>query len=169
MTTSRLTRLRRHALTDRGHVRRAFPPEALKRIEDAIAAGERLHGGQVMFAVEPALPLARVNAHLTPRERALEIFGLLRVWDTEDNNGVLIYLLLADHDVEIVADRGIDHRVGHVAWQAICARMQSEFHAGRFAVGVAAAIVEIGQLLTQHYPLAAGGEPNELPNKPVLL
>ncbi len=110
----------RHAITDRGHVARAFPPGSLDRIERAIGEAEARHAGQIVFAIEPALPVARVFAKLPPRERALEVFGLLRVWDTERNNGVLFYLLLADRDVEIVADRGIHRIAGAAARQRVC-------------------------------------------------
>src|SRR5690242_10996686 len=140
-------RLLRHVVTDHLSVKRTFPRAPLARIEQAIAAGERLHRGQVCVAIEGALPPLRVVRRLRPRERALEVFGLLRVWDTEENAGVLIYLLLADRDVEIVADRGIDHRVPPGAWQAICARMETAFRDGRFVDGVIAGIGEIGALL----------------------
>jgi len=168
MATTRLSRLRRHIVTDRSQVRRAFPAAALARIEQAIADGERRHAGQVVFAIEPALPLARVHAGLTPRERALEVFGLLRVWDTEYNNGVLVYMLLADHDVEIVADRGIHRHVGDAGWQAICHRMESAFRDRRYADGVVAGLNEINALQARHYP-RAGESADELPNRPVVL
>ena len=116
----------RHIVTDHHTVRRIFSADALSRIEHAIADSEKTHGGQIVFAVEPALPLGRVHHKLTPRERALEVFGLLRVWDTEHNNGVLIYLLLADHDVEIVADRGIANADGDAQWQAICGEIERD-------------------------------------------
>ena len=106
--------------------------------------------------------------HLTPRERALEVFGLLRVWDTEQNAGVLIYLLLADRDVEIVADRGIDRAVNDAAWQAICTRMETSFREGRFAEGVVTGVVEISALLAQHFPRTGTGA-NEIPDRPVVL
>src|SRR5215471_4850162 len=102
----------RHLATDHGDARRAFPASALSRIESEIAEGERRHRGQVRVAIEASLPLARVLKHVTPRARALEAFGALSVWDTEENCGVLVYLLLADRDVEIVADRGIHAKVG---------------------------------------------------------
>jgi uncharacterized membrane protein len=161
-------RILRHVVTDHLSVRRAFPHAALDRIEQAIAAGERTHRGQVCFAVEGALPPLRVLRRLTPRERALEVFGLLRVWDTEENAGVLVYLLLADRDVEIVADRGIDRRAAPGAWQAICARMEAAFREGRFVDGVLVGIDEIGALLSAHFP-HTGNVPNELPDKPVIL
>ena len=155
----------RHAITDRGHVARAFPPGSLDRIERAIGEAEARHAGQIVFAIEPALPVGRVLAKLAPRERALEIFGLMRVWDTEDNCGVLVYLLLADRDVEVVADRGIHRIVGEAAWQATCARMESAFREGRFAAGLEAGICEINALLERHFPRTEAG-PNELPDRP---
>jgi uncharacterized membrane protein len=161
-------RLLRHVVTDHLSVKRAFPPAALARIEQAITAGERMHRGQVCFAVEGALPPLRVLRKLTPRERALEVFGLLRVWDTEENAGVLIYLLLADRDVEIVADRGIDREVPAGAWQAICARMEAAFRDARLVEGVVVGIEEIAALLAAHFP-RVGAVANELPDKPVVL
>jgi len=149
-------------------VKRTFPRASLARIEQAIAAGERLHRGQVCVAIEGALPPLRVVRRLRPRERALEVFGLLRVWDTAENAGVLIYLLLADRDVEIVADRGIDHRVGSDAWQAICARMEGAFRDARYGDGLVQGVDEISRLLAAHFPREQAGA-NELPDKPVLL
>lgn len=161
-------RLLRHAVVDHLAVRRAFPAPALTRIEQAIVAGERTHRGQVCFAVEAALPPLRVLRGLTPRERALEVFGLLRVWDTEENAGVLIYVLLADRDVEIVADRGIDRRVDAGAWRDICARMEAEFANRRFADGAVHGIEDVSALLAAHFPHTANML-NELPDKPVVL
>jgi len=161
-------RLLRHVVTDHLSVKRTFTPDVLAHVERAIAAGERTHRGQVCFAVEGSLPPLRVLRKLTPRERALEVFGLLRVWDTEENAGVLVYLLLADRDVEIVADRGIDRVVDNAAWQAICARMEQAFAEGRFADGVVEGVGEISRLLAQHFPRAGAG-PNELPDRPVIL
>jgi uncharacterized membrane protein len=156
----------RHVATDHASVRRAFPAEALARIEQATAAGERSHRGQVCVAIEAALPAARVVRKLTPRERALE--GVLRVWDTEENCGVLVYLLLADRDVEIVADRGIHKLVGDTAWQTICEKMEAAFREGRFADGVVAGVNEISVLLAQHFPRRDEAR-NELSDKPVIL
>ncbi|NDP41971.1 MAG: hypothetical protein GZ089_04510 [Aromatoleum sp.] len=159
----------RHLATDHRDVRRAFSKADLVRIEKAIADGEHRHRGQVQFAVEPALPLGRVLKHLPARERALEVFGQLRTWDTEENCGVLVYLLLADRVVEIVADRGIHRRVGDAAWTAVCRRMESAFGAGRYAEGVEAGIVEINALLAQHFPRDGRAGANELPDRPVVL
>jgi uncharacterized membrane protein len=168
MHTTLAQRLWRHVVTDHLSVRRAFPAPALKRIEEAIAAGERTHRGQVCFAVEGALHPLRVFRKLTPRERALEVFGLLRVWDTDENAGVLIYVLLADRDVEIIADRGIDRVVDSSAWRAICSRMEAAFRDARFADGATQGIAEISALLSAHFPRTVQGA-NELPDKPVVL
>ena len=164
-----IRRFFRHLATDHGSVRRAFPKAALAQIEAAIAQGETRHRGQVRFAVEPALPLSRVLRRVTPRERALEAFGLLRVWDTDENCGVLVYLLLADRDVEIVADRGIHRVVGTAAWEAVCRKMEAAFRDGRFVEGVVGGITEINALLAHHYPRDGRDGQNELPNRPVVL
>jgi len=168
MPVSHATRLWRHLVTDHLSVRRAFPRSALDRIEQAIAGGERSHRGQVCFAVEGALHPMHVLRRLTPRERALEVFGLLRVWDTEENSGVLIYLLLADRDVEIVADRGIDHAAGATAWHAISTHMESAFARGEYVDGALRGIGEVSALLARHFPRAGLGS-NELSDKPVVL
>ena len=158
----------RHVVTDHAAVRRAFPRAAFERIEAAIAAGERTHRGQVCVAIEAALPAARVMKRLSPRERALEVFGLLRVWDTEENCGVLVYLLLADRDVEIVADRGIHRAGGDEAWQAICQRMEAAFGAGNYVDGVIQGVDELSAVLARHFPRTGGGR-NELSDAPVIL
>lgn len=158
----------RHLATDHKAVQRALPKRALEGIETSIAEGERTHRGQVCVAIEGALPPARVLKRLTPRERALEVFGLLRVWDTEENCGVLVYLLLADRSVEIVADRGIHRIVGDAAWQAICSRMEQSFASGNYADGVIHGVAEISKLLAEHFPRVGAGR-NELPDRPVVL
>ena len=168
MTRRHPHRWLRHLACDARSVRRVFDAAALARIEQAIATGERAHRGQVRFAIEPALPLSRVIAGVTPRERALEVFSLSRTWDTEENCGVLVYLLFADRDVEIVADRGIHARVGDAAWETICKAMEDAFRAGRFADGVESGIREINRLLIEHFPREQPGQ-NELPDKPILL
>jgi TPM domain len=162
-------RMLRHVVTDHAAVRHTFPPRDIARIEAAIAEGERTHRGQVCVGIEGSLPAGRVLKRVGPRERALEVFGLLRVWDTEENCGVLVYLLLADHDVEIVADRGIHRVVGEAAWTAICTRMETAFRAGRFADGVVAGVAEISALLAQHFPRTGAGGANELSDRPVIL
>ena len=161
-------RMLRHLVMDRADVHRFLPPSAIARIEQVIAEGEARHAGQVCFAVEAALPFSRVWQRVTPRQRAMEAFGLLRVWDTEHNDGVLIYLLLADRDVEIVADRGIHAKVGNDAWTAICAKMEKAFRAGRYAEAVEEGVRAVGDLLAQHSP-DRGSERNEIPDKPIVL
>ena len=169
MPWKRPRRFWRHLVTDHRSARRAFPESALRRIEAAIAAGEARHRGQVRFVVEPALPLARVLAKLPPRVRAVEVFALMRIWDTEENAGILVYVLLADRDVEIVADRGIDRRVGKGDWEAVCRRMEAAFRAGRHAEGVERGIAELNALLEQHFPRGDGAPGNELSDRPVIL
>jgi uncharacterized membrane protein len=163
-----LARYWSHFVTDRGDVHRLFPKEELDRIQHVIADGEARHTGQVCFAIEAALPLPRLWHKVRSRQRALEVFGLLRVWDTEANDGVLLYVLLADRSVEIVADRGIDARVGDAAWQAICRKIEAAFRDGRFTEGVEQGATDISALLAEHSPRTAPGR-NELPDAPVVL
>jgi uncharacterized membrane protein len=162
-------RFGRHLVTDHWSARRAFPTTVMKRIEAAIADGERMHGGQVRFVVESSLPMGQLVRGETPRERALEVFSRLRIWDTEENCGVLIYLLLADRDVEIVADRGIHRKVGDEAWQAICRGMEAAFRVKRFSEGAVDGIDAINALLAHHYPRSGAGGSNELPDEPIVL
>ena len=158
----------RHLFLDDLAVRRAFPRTALAAIGSAIAAQEKRHRGELRFAVEGGLPVLPLLSGRTARERAIEAFSRLRIWDTRDNAGVLVYLLLADRRVEIVADRGIHSRVGTAAWDAICGEMQSAFAAGRFEAGALLGIEAISDLLAAHFP--PGDEnPNELPDTPVVL
>lgn len=157
-----------HLFLDDFAARRAFPRACLKAIERTIIAQEVRHRGELRFVVEGGLTLPLMLARRTARERAIELFSQLRIWDTEGNAGVLIYLLLADRRVEIVADRGIDAKVGHAAWDAICGAMQREFAEGRFEAGAILGIAAISDLLAEHFP---PGEvnPNELPDAPVML
>src|SRR5258708_18985522 len=131
-----IRRIGRHLLEHRWRVRRMFPPHLLAAIEQAIKAGEATHSGQVRFVVEGALDGAPLFRDQSARERALDIFSQLPIWDTVHNNGRLIYLLLADHDFEIVADRRIDATVGHADWEKICVEMETQFRAGNFEGGV---------------------------------
>jgi len=164
----KLKRILRHLFTDHWSVRRAFPRDALRAIEMAIGEAERQHAGELRFAVEASLPLSALLKGTSARARSLEVFGRLRVWDTEGNCGVLIYLLLADRHIEIVADRGIHDRVGAAAWEAICGEMQREFARGRFERGVVIGVRAVGDLLAAHFP-ARPDKPNELPDRPVVL
>lgn len=149
-------------------MRRRFTRAVLDDIEREIAAVELRHAGEVCFAAEAALDLADILAGLTPRQRAVEVFGLMRVWDTENNNGVLIYVLYAEHAVEIVADRGIARRVPQADWDALCRSVEQDFHAGRFREGSLRAVRGVAELLGRHFP-HAGGDANELPDQPRLL
>ena len=164
----RLPRLLRHLMLPQWRVRRSFRPAALVRIAQAIAQSETRHGGQIRFAVEHALDTASLLRGLSARERALDVFSALKVWDTEHNNGVLIYLLLADRDVEIIADRGIQARVGAEGWETICREMENAFREGSFEQGVLGGIERVSSLLAAHYPSAHRGR-NELPDRPVVL
>ena len=148
--------------------RRRFPSHVLAAIEQAIAAVESRHAGEIRFAVETSLDGMAVWRGLSARTRALEVFGRLGVWDTADNNGVLIYLLMCERDVEIIADRGIAAGVAPAEWEAVCRRMEAEFREGRFREGAIVGVESVGALLAQHFP-SAGGDRNEQPNRPVLL
>jgi hypothetical protein len=164
-----LGRIGKHLLGHRWRVRKHFPPEVMAAIECAIRAGETTHSGQVVFAVEGALDGISLFRDQPARERALDVFAHLRIWDTAHNNGVLIYLLLADRDVEIVADRGIHARVGEEVWKDICAAMEAEFKQGRLEAGVLKGIAAVSRQLAKHFPKQNGGGPNELPDAPVVI
>jgi len=163
-----IKRIIKHLTMTHWQVRRAFPGDTLQAIEKAIKAVETTHLGEIRFAVEGALHSTPLFKRQTARERALEVFSQLRVWDTEHNNGVLIYLLLADRDVEIVADRGVHAKVGQQEWEAICRTMETAFKQGRYQEGVIGGIQAVAEHLTKHFP-AGGVNPNELPDKPVVL
>jgi uncharacterized membrane protein len=163
-----IKRIGKHLVEHRWRARRTFPPQVLAAIERTIKAGEATHSGQVRFVVEGALDGAPLFRDQSPRDRALDIFSQLRIWDTVHNNGVLIYLLLADRAVEIVADRGIDAKVGTQGWQKICAGMEIDFKAGNFAGGVIKGINEVSRQLAKYFPKSGAG-PNELPDAPVVM
>ncbi len=158
----------RHLFATGWGTRRRFTAPVRARIEAAIAAAERRHAGQIRFAIETALDLPDLWQGVTPRERAVDVFGQLGVWNTAGNNGVLIYVLMADHDVEIVADRAIAARVGQDQWEAICREMEREFRAGRYAGGAEAGIAGVGRLLAQHFP-GLDADRNEQPDAPTIL
>ena len=163
-----IRRIGRHLVEHRWRLRRIFPPASLARIEQAIKAGEATHSGQVRFVVEGALDGAPLFRNQPARERALDVFSQLRIWDTAHNNGVLIYLLLADRDVEIVADRGINAKVGAEGWERICKAMETDFRAGSFEAGVIKGIEAVSRELATHFPRRGAG-PNELPDTPVVM
>jgi len=163
-----IKRIGKHLVEHRWRVRRIFSPEVLALVEQAIKAGETTHSGQVRFVVEGALDGAPLFRDQPARDRALDIFSQLRIWDTAHNNGVLIYLLLADRDVEIIADRGIDAKVGAAGWEKICRSMEADFRAGNFAGGAIKGIQSVSQQLAMYFPKQEPG-PNELPDEPVVI
>ena len=163
-----IKRIGKHLVEHHWRARRIFPPQVLDAIEQAIKAGEATHSGQVRFVVEGALDGRPLFRGQSARERALDIFSHLRIWDTAHNNGVLIYLLLADRKVEIVADRGIDAKVGAEGWARICHDMEADFRDGRFETGTIKGIEAVSLELAKYFP--PDGHPrNELPDAPVVL
>jgi uncharacterized membrane protein len=165
----RLMRILKHRWIDEADTRRAIPPALVERLARRVAASEKRHSGEVRIYVEAGLPLSYLWRDARPRERAVAMFGKLRVWDTEQNNGVLIYLLLAEHAIEIVADRGLAQKVDPGTWQAIVQHMREAFRQGRFEDGLTQALEEVSALLVEHFPLAPGAaDRNELPDEPVL-
>ena len=166
---NRWLRILRHRWIDETDARRALDDAALDRLADRVRRSEVRHGGEIRVCVEAGLPWSYLWRRLTARDRAVTLFGKLRVWDTAANNGVLIYLLLAEHAIEIVADRGLNAHVSHAQWQAIVHGMREAFRAGRFEDGLNAAVDAVDALLARHFPLADGeANPNELPNRPIV-
>ena len=163
-----IKRIVKHLLVTDGQVRRAFPRSTMVAIENAIKESETAHVGEIRFAVEGALDGSPLFKGQSARERAIDVFAQLRVWDTEDNSGLLIYLLLADRAVEIVADRGIDAKVGSQEWNKICHQMEEAFRQSNYEGGVLSGVLAVTQHLVEHFP-ADGHNTNELPDKPVLL
>jgi uncharacterized membrane protein len=160
----------RHLFATRRALLRAFPESALRRIEAAVDESEQRHAGEIRVAIESSLEPNEVWRGKTPRERALEVFAALGVWDTEANNGVLVYVLLADRDVEIVADRGFNGRVAAAEWAAVCEDIDAEFRSGRYAEGLVAGVQQVGRMIGAHFPQRPGQrDENELPNRPALL
>jgi uncharacterized membrane protein len=170
---SRIKRIFKHRWLDDSATQRAIAPDMLQRLQQRVAASEQRHSGEVRICVEAGLPLSYLwTDALTwqiARQRALDLFGQLRVWDTANNNGVLIYLLLAERAIEIVADRGLSDRVDPDVWQALVKRMSGAFKEAQFEDGLTNALAEVSALLVQHFPLAANEvNPNELPDAPLL-
>ena len=166
---ARIKRILRHRWRDEGDTRRAIPPALLDKLAQHIAQSERRHTGEVRIYVEAGLPLSYLWRDAKPRERAVAIFGKLGVWDTEQNNGVLIYLLLAEHAIEVVADRGLARHVPEAQWREIVAHMRDAFRAGRYEEGLAQAVDEVTACLVKHFPATPGApNANELPDAPVL-
>jgi uncharacterized membrane protein len=163
-----LKRIWRHILMSDIWVKRCFSEAVLQSIQGAIQQSETTHSGEVRFVVEGELTWVQLLGRMTPRARALDVFSRLRIWDTEYNNGVLIYVLLADRVVEIVADRGIHRHAGDEVWRNICKVMQAEFRAGRFEEGGVKGVAAISAVLCEHFP-SDGEKRNELPDKPLLI
>ncbi len=173
---SKLKTIIKHLWLDASDAERAIPPDLLERLAQRVAASEGRHTGQIRIYVEAALPMSYVwrlgqqsSMKELIRQRAVMLFGKLRVWDTEHNNGVLIYLQLAEHAIEIVADRGVNRRVSAKQWQAITEHMASAFNQRQFEDGLTQAIGEVTSVLVAHFPSAPDGKAaNELPDEPVL-
>jgi len=163
-----IKRIIKHLVTPQWIVTRMFSAAAMKAIENAIRESERSHDGELRFAVEGSLKLWLLLHERTPRARAIEMFARLRVWDTEHNSGVLIYVQAVDRHIEIIADRGINAKVEQRQWEAIAGRMQTEFRAQRYEAGAVEGMREITALLAQHFP-PTGANPDELPDAPVVL
>lgn len=165
-----IARWLRHWCKTPRSVKSVFSEESLTRIQQAIAESEKTHSGEIRFAIEAALPWSYLRRDAPVRERAAMVFSKLRVWDTELNNGVLIYVELADRSIEIVADRGIARRVSRARWEAVCNEMREHFRTGQYEAGVLRGIQTVGAQLAEHFPLAEGdSNPNELSNRPALL
>ncbi|HEX9389828.1 MAG TPA: TPM domain-containing protein [Usitatibacteraceae bacterium] len=147
---------------------RSFSRDTLATIEQAVAGGEKMHRGQVRFVVEAELTLGQLWHGMQARQRALDVFSMLRVWDTAENNGVLVYVMLADRKVEIVADRGIHDHVGDERWQAICRELELHYRKGDFSTGSVIAIRKISEELRFYFP-ANGAHQNEQSDRPVLM
>lgn len=165
----KLKRLLRHRWMDASDAHQAIPPALVQRLMRRVAASEQRHSGEVRMCVEAALPSSYIWRGASARERAVMMFSKLRVWDTAQNNGVLIYLLLAEHAIEIVADRGLNEKVSPAQWQAIARHMANAFKNQHYEDGLTRALEEVSALLVAHYPQAPGSTPrNELPDRPVL-
>ena len=163
-----IQRIAKHLLLTHRQVTRAFPSDTLVAIDRAIKASETAHAGEIRFVVEGALDGTPLFKGQSARERAIDVFSQLRIWDTERNNGVLIYLLLADRDVEIVADRGIHSKVDSREWENICRKMETAFKQANYEGGVVSGVQAVTQHLTKHFPASGAGQ-NELSDKPVVL
>ena len=174
---SRLITLFKHRWLDVSDSRRALPDDLLHRLKKRVVASEHRHSGEIRICVEAGLPTSYLWRHFwhkapirtVMRQRAIMMFSKLRVWDTEHNNGVLIYLLLAERDIELVADRGINQHVDPAEWEAIVKRLSAALHDNRFEDGLTQALEEVSAILMRHFELKADEKnPNELPNAPFI-
>jgi uncharacterized membrane protein len=164
-----IVRLLKHRMLDEDDARRMLSKDALARIEAHVAASEKRHSGEIRVVVEAGLPLSYLRRGATPRDRAIALFGKLGIWDTERNNGVLIYLLLAEHAIEIVADRGLNRVVSAAEWAQIAESMKDAFREGDFEGGLLRAVDTVDALLVRHFAALTGeSDVNELPDAPIL-
>lgn len=166
----RIARLLRHRWAEIRQ-RRVLPSDLLQRLGQRVAASERRHTGEIRICIEGGLPPSYLWRGASARERAVTLFGKLRVWDTEHNNGVLIYLLLAEHAIEIVADRGLAQRVPAATWQALVTHLGAALREGHYEDGLTEVLAQVSALLVKHFPAEADGTPrsNQLSDAPVLL
>jgi uncharacterized membrane protein len=165
-------RMLKHVTASQWRTRRLFPSATLDAIEQAIARAEQTHAGEIRFAIETALTPMHIINDVTAHARALDVFAHLRVWDTDDNNGVLIYVQVADRHVEIVADRGFAGRVSEAEWQGVCRLMEEHYRKGQFEAGSIAGVDAVGTLLVRHFPQTStqhAHSRNQLPDRPTLL
>lgn len=166
---STLSRLAQNLFCGWAQLPRHFPPAQLDAIAKAVADGERRHCGQVCVAVESRLNPWRVLTGFGARQRAAEAFAHLRVWDTEGNAGVLVYVLLAERRIEILPDRGIRERIAESEWRSVCDTLSAALRAGDWQTGFLAGIEQVNVLLCAHFPAGSGGHDNELPDRPTVL
>jgi uncharacterized membrane protein len=162
-------RIIQHLLLPASRVQRYFGAQSMQRIEAAISDSETRHSGEICFVVAGSLHIRSLLRGQSAREHALEVFSELRIWDTEHNNGLLLYLLLADHDIEIVADRGIAAKVTQEQWETICQQMEADFHRGEFETGVISGLQQLTRILAEHFPPTGDRRANELSDKPLVL
>ena len=166
---TRFFRVLRHRSLDLRDTQRAIPPEMVDRLMARVAASEQRHTGEIRICVEASLPSSYIWRGASARERAVMMFSKLRVWDTAHNNGVLVYLMLADHAIELVADRGIHAHVPAQHWQTVVAHMAIAFRNDRYEDGLTQALEEVSAVLVEHFPATGSTDnPNELPDAPVL-
>ena len=165
---ARCQRALKHLTSTAAAGRRAFPAPSLKEIQEAIAQGELVHSAEVRLIVEVAHGIDAVFNDIGNRERALALFAQYGIWDTEENCGVLIYVNLAEHAVEIVADRNVGRRIKATEWQAICQTMTQGFGVGAFHESTLVALNALNELLRQHFP-STGARPNQLSNDALIV
>jgi uncharacterized membrane protein len=163
----RLSRLFRHLFTWQSKVDDAFSESCFAKIEQAVAKTEAIHGCEIAFVVEASLSPRQVWHRCTARDRALEMFGRFGVWDTELNNGVLLYVLFADRSVELVVDRAISKRIEQSVWDALVKQLTAQFAKQEYGLASVHAVEQIGKVLSAHFTASQTSvDVNEVPNKP---